>query len=245
MIQIGSARRRSPAQRENFVGQISDGGFYRGRRRCSPGLKNQLISVAVGALISALIVVVAIAALPTEDIRKTSRPRPDALAEVGFVPGRAAPADRASRDHLATTSQSAPVIWLLPLRTYTVTSKFGPRWGRTHAGIDLSARTGEPILAVSTGKVVLARWNSGYGNNVVLDHGRGITTVYGHASRLLVNEGQSVQAGDEIAQVGNTGYSFGSHLHLEVRTNNRQLEPTRYLRARGVDIIKHTEAVNG
>ena len=86
-------------------------------------------------------------------------------------------------------------------------------------GIDLGAKTGEPILAAASGQVLIARggWNGGYGNYVVIQHGNGTQTVYGHASKLLVTEGQTVKQGQTIALVGSTGNSTGPHLHVEVR----------------------------
>lgn len=88
-----------------------------------------------------------------------------------------------------------------------------------HNGIDLGASVGEPILAAANGEVVISRmgWNGGYGNYIVIQHDNGTQTVYGHASKLLVTEGQNVKQGQTIALVGSTGESTGSHLHVEVR----------------------------
>lgn len=88
-----------------------------------------------------------------------------------------------------------------------------------HNGIDLGASVGEPILAAADGEVMISRtgWNGGYGNYVVIQHDNGTQTVYGHASKLLVTEGQSVKQGQTIALVGSTGQSTGPHLHVEVR----------------------------
>lgn len=86
-------------------------------------------------------------------------------------------------------------------------------------GIDLGAKIGEPILAAASGQVIISRggWNGGYGNYVVIQHGNGTQTVYGHASKLLVTEGQIVKQGQTIALVGSSGNSTGPHLHVEVR----------------------------
>ena len=88
-----------------------------------------------------------------------------------------------------------------------------------HNGIDLAASVGEPILAAASGEVIISRngWNGGYGNYIVIQHDNGTQTVYGHASQLLVTEGQFVKQGQKIALVGNTGKSTGPHLHIEVR----------------------------
>lgn len=86
---------------------------------------------------------------------------------------------------------------------------------RPHYGIDLVADQGEPILAAHSGKVVLAESYGGYGNTVMIE-GEGVRTLYAHASKLYVSKGQSVNAGDTIAEVGSTGFSTGPHLHFEV-----------------------------
>jgi murein DD-endopeptidase MepM/ murein hydrolase activator NlpD len=141
----------------------------------------------------------------------------------------------------ATAQQSAPDIYVLPLRSYTLTSKFGARWGREHKGVDLAAPDGTPYYSVARGKVILARPYGGYGNCIILDHGDGVTSVYGHSSRIRVKEGQIVEAGELIGNVGNTGYSFGAHLHLEIRLDDKQTDPLPYLKSRGADIPGKTD----
>ena len=111
-----------------------------------------------------------------------------------------------------------------------ITSGFGSRWGRLHAGIDIGAREGTPIVAARGGRVISAGWNSGgYGNLVVIDHGGGIATAYAHQSRIATSVGASVSAGQVIGYVGNTGASQGAHLHFEVRVNGRAVNPMGYL----------------
>lgn len=100
---------------------------------------------------------------------------------------------------------------------------------RPHEGIDVVAPRGTPILAPGAGTVVSARWETGYGNTVVLDHGHGIVTRYAHASRLLVRPGQRVTRGEQIALVGNSGLSTSPHLHYEVHVNGRPVNPLRYV----------------
>jgi murein DD-endopeptidase MepM/ murein hydrolase activator NlpD len=136
-------------------------------------------------------------------------------------------------------------VWLLPLKGYRYTSPFGIRWGKVHAGVDLAAPEGTPFHAVHSGTVKLARWYSGYGNAVVIDHGGGVETLYGHSSKLLVQEGQKVQAGQVIALTGNTGYSYGAHVHLEVHINGKAVDPIPYMRAKGVDIKLEVESIYG
>ena len=111
----------------------------------------------------------------------------------------------------------------------TVTSEFGPRWGRLHAGIDISAPNGTPIRAAKDGTVIFAGWQGGYGQAVVIDHGGGLTTLYAHQSRLASSSGQDVEPGQVIGYVGSTGNSTGNHLHFETRVDGSPQNPRRYL----------------
>ncbi|WP_432831787.1 M23 family metallopeptidase [Dactylosporangium sp. CA-092794] len=215
---------------------------YRGRRR-RPRPRGRYLAVLTAAVIgSAIAALGTAAALP--------QPRTDALtmeASGNFDDIGTRTGERASRSDahgtVSTANQPAPDVWVLPLRNYTLTSFFGERWGRLHPGVDLGAAQGTPFTAVAAGKVILCRWNGGYGNNVMIDHGDGIVTVYGHASKLLCEEGQTVQAGDRLALVGNTGHSFGSHLHFEVRRDDKPIEPLAFMREHGVDIQRHKESI--
>jgi murein DD-endopeptidase MepM/ murein hydrolase activator NlpD len=100
-----------------------------------------------------------------------------------------------------------------------------------HAGLDLAAPEGTPVEASAPGVVVQAGWRPGYGLAVELDHGRGVTTLYAHASEILVSPGQSVARGEPVARVGDTGRSTGPHLHFEVRTRGTPVDPRRALSA--------------
>lgn len=111
----------------------------------------------------------------------------------------------------------------------TLTSRFGPRWGRMHEGIDIGAGSGTPIAASGGGTVIVAGPQGGYGNLVVVDHGGGLSTAYAHQSRIAVSVGQSVGRGSILGYVGNTGHSFGAHLHFEVRVNGGAVDPLGYL----------------
>lgn len=103
----------------------------------------------------------------------------------------------------------------------TLTSGYGWRWGRMHRGIDIAGPVGTPIMAAAPGVVVRSGWNSGgYGNLVDIRHADGSLTRYAHNSRLLVREGQEVRQGQQIAEMGSTGYSTGPHLHFEVHLPN-------------------------
>lgn len=110
-----------------------------------------------------------------------------------------------------------------------ITSRFGMRWGRSHKGIDISANTGTPIKACSKGTVEFAGNSAGYGNLVVVNHGNGIKTYYGHCSKICVSVGTEVTKDTVIALVGSTGNSTGPHLHLEIRKNGVVQNPQNYL----------------
>jgi murein DD-endopeptidase MepM/ murein hydrolase activator NlpD len=116
-----------------------------------------------------------------------------------------------------------------------VSSRYGvrhdPFTGRLarHSGLDIPARHGTPILASGGGRVVSAGYQGAYGQSVVIDHGDGLTTLYGHASKVLVRTGDVVMPHQKIALVGSTGRSTGPHLHFEVIRNGRRVEPQQYL----------------
>jgi murein DD-endopeptidase MepM/ murein hydrolase activator NlpD len=98
-----------------------------------------------------------------------------------------------------------------------------------HEGIDISVGSGTAVAAVAGGTVILAGWNGGYGNLVVIDHGGGISTAYAHNSSVSVGVGQVVGQGQTIAASGNTGSSTGPHVHFEVRINGAAVDPLGYL----------------
>ncbi|MGF1935819.1 MAG: murein hydrolase activator EnvC family protein [Nostoc sp. ChiQUE02] len=100
---------------------------------------------------------------------------------------------------------------------------------RFHAGLDFAASYGSKIRAADSGRVIFAGWYGGYGRAVIIDHGNGMTTLYGHTSELYVSEGQAVERGQAIAAVGSTGFSTGPHLHFEVRRNGTPVDPANYL----------------
>jgi len=109
------------------------------------------------------------------------------------------------------------------------TSPFGQRWGRLHAGIDVAAPTGTPIRAAAAGRVILMEPTGGYGNYTCIDHGSSVSTCYAHQSKFGTKRGAMVEQGEGIGWVGNTGHSFGAHLHFEVRINGRPVDPLEYL----------------
>jgi murein DD-endopeptidase MepM/ murein hydrolase activator NlpD len=125
-----------------------------------------------------------------------------------------------------TVPSSQGLIWPV---SGPVTSPFGYRWGRLHAGIDIGVPYGTPIHAAASGRVVLASWTGGYGNYTCIDHGGGLATCYGHQSAYATSAGADVSQGQVIGYVGNTGHSFGAHLHFEVRINGNPVDPLGYL----------------
>lgn len=111
-----------------------------------------------------------------------------------------------------------------------VSSPFGPRdYGGYHYGLDLAAPQGTPTYAADSGTVIIAGWSDSAGNWVVINHGNGFVTKYMHHSALCVTEGQYVQRGQQIGYVGNTGDSFGAHLHFQVELNGTRVDPQLYL----------------
>lgn len=117
-----------------------------------------------------------------------------------------------------------------------ITSPFGMRYHpifhvyRMHTGIDIGVPMGTPIHAAATGTVITAQYLKGYGNTVIIDHGGGVSTVYGHASKLLVSAGEHVNQGQTIALAGMTGYATGPHCHFEVRLRGKVQNPIGFLK---------------
>ncbi|MFN2388333.1 MAG: murein hydrolase activator EnvC [Actinomycetota bacterium] len=110
-----------------------------------------------------------------------------------------------------------------------ITSYYGYRWGRMHQGIDIDCNTGDPLVSSKAGRVILASSYSGYGNAIIIDHGGGFSTLYGHLNSLGVSNGQDLTQGAIIGTCGSTGNSTGSHLHFEVRVNGAPRDPLDYL----------------
>lgn len=118
------------------------------------------------------------------------------------------------------------ILWPVP-GVYKISSWFNDPRSNTgyHYGIDIPSATGTPIVAAASGTVITAQWHYSYGYYIVLDHGQGFRTLYAHNSQLLVTVGNYVTAGDNISLMGNTGNSYGSHLHFEVHENGSRQNP--------------------
>ena len=125
--------------------------------------------------------------------------------------------------------------WVLPLVHYVKTSGFGYRWGSLHAGEDFAAPIGTPVRAISSGVVVFAGVESGYGNKIEIRHWDGTVSWYGHLSRIGVKVGERVDPAQVIGAVGSTGFSTGPHLHLEIHPDGKgPIDPLPWLRAHGL-----------
>ncbi len=151
-----------------------------------------------------------------------------------------ADADRlAAEAAAAAAAEAARPKAVLPVNGARLTSGFGARWGKLHAGLDLAAPVGTPEYAAMDGVVLEAGPASGYGQVVYIQHENGDVTVYGHMDSILVQAGQVVKAGDTIALLGNRGQSTGPHLHFEVHVgglNGEKIDPVPWLQERGVTL---------
>lgn len=229
---------------------------YRGRRRVPTPPRSRYAVVVTSAFVGAGIVAIG-ASTNFPDAKAVS---PSVLADLENasmtskgLADRSADADRASRDNdrsaqtpLVQTKAAESDVWLLPLDDYEFTSPFGVRWEKLHAGIDLAAPEGTPYKAVHGGVVTAAGYAGGYGYAVTIRLPDGTEMIYAHSRRVLVQVGQTVKAGDVIGQVGNTGYSYGTHLHFEVHdASGKPFDPVPLLKQHGVDIQLKIESVTG
>lgn len=204
-----------------------------------------LLAAVVGAALSVVV------AAPTGRGLAGASPTVDTdpAVEVGSTgAGDRGPLERAeevmAKASRGSVRRSVATRWVAPVRNFRVTSCFGPRWGRTHEGLDMALPSGRPIVSVGEGVVVQAGWRyRGAGYSVVLRHAGGWYTTYMHASRVLARVGQRVVAGTLIALVGSTGHSYGPHLHLGVARPGtlggiwtRFVDPASWLDARGVSL---------
>lgn len=134
--------------------------------------------------------------------------------------------EAALRNAQGPASGTGELIW--PVRG-PVTSPFGQRWGRLHAGIDIGVPNGTPVRAADSGRVAVSGSVGGYGNYICIQHTRSLSTCYGHNSQLGVRKGESVRKGGVIARSGCTGRCYGPHVHFEVREGGTPVNPMRYL----------------
>ncbi|MCZ2815175.1 M23 family metallopeptidase [Modestobacter sp. VKM Ac-2984] len=179
------------------------------------------------------------AAARLQELAATRAQREDAEAAAAQVQAEAdRVASEAAAAAAAAAAEAARPKAVLPVQG-RLTSQFGSRWGTLHAGIDFAAPLGTPEYAVMDGVVLRAGAASGFGLAVYIQHADGDVSVYGHMREILVEEGQTVRAGDTIALLGNEGQSTGPHLHFEVHDgalDGPRIDPLPWLRERGVAI---------
>jgi murein DD-endopeptidase MepM/ murein hydrolase activator NlpD len=158
-------------------------------------------------------------------------------ASVEMLESRAARLEEDLRTYEAALRVRARVPSIWPVEGESTDSfgvrgnPFGGGSSEFHPGQDIAAPRGTPVFAAADGTVSQAGWQNGYGQTVVIDHGNGLTTRYGHLSRIEVAAGQDLKRGEQLGQVGSTGRSTGPHLHYEVRIGDVPVSPLHYLPA--------------
>lgn len=160
---------------------------------------------------------------------RNKNPQPAAGVETG---------DAAGQTTGESSNQSIPGGFIWPTVSRTVTSPFGPRWGRNHNGIDIAGARGTPVFAVADGTVIVATsgcvvgnqaCGGGFGNWIRISHSGGFSSTYAHLTELFVSNGQQVKQGQQIGTIGNTGRSFGDHLHQQIEVSGVPKNPLQYL----------------
>ena len=166
---------------------------------------------------------------------RADREARDTKAAMVDIRSQLARADKRSAAHLSVLDRRlkavshplhASLVWPV---SGAVTSPFGDRGYEFHPGMDIDAPAGAPVRPAAAGLVVAAGEESGYGNRVVVDHGRGLETVYAHLERISVSTGEVVTAASTLGTVGCTGACDGTHLHFEVRLDGRKSDPSLWL----------------
>jgi murein DD-endopeptidase MepM/ murein hydrolase activator NlpD len=154
-------------------------------------------------------------------------------AEIASLEERAARLEQFMRVYADAVRETVPSIW--PVEG-ELTDNFGARRNpfgggpsEFHSGLDIATAWGTPVVAAGGGIVIFAGTQNGYGYVVIVDHGNGLTSRYGHLSKIEAAEGQAIKRGETLGRVGSTGRSTGPHLHYEVRINDTAVSPRRYL----------------
>jgi murein DD-endopeptidase MepM/ murein hydrolase activator NlpD len=228
---------------------------YRGRRRVPAPPRSRYAYVGAAAFVGAG--VVAMGAASNLPDAKAVNPTvlkhlQNASVTSDELANRAEDSERANRSARGSNAtaklsdeQAEAEAWFLPLDDYTFTSPYGVRFGKLHAGIDLAAPEGTAYKAVHAGVVTSAGYSGGYGYSITIKQDDDIEVIYAHSRRLLVHEGDTVKAGQVIGEVGNTGYSYGTHLHIETHVKGEPTDPIPLLRYHGVDVKLKIESVYG
>jgi murein DD-endopeptidase MepM/ murein hydrolase activator NlpD len=165
-----------------------------------------------------------------------------ASIQTAALQGRNEQAARAARTAQRTAAAKAKAEreakrWVRPINSWHITSAFGARWGASHDGIDLGAGTGTPVYAMSEGVVIGSFYDSSFGNKLEIKYWDGSISWYGHLSRRIAQKGDTVRPGELVGLVGNTGHSFGSHLHFEMQKTTAQdlaIDPIAWLKRHGL-----------
>ena len=218
---------------------------YRGRRRVPTPPRSRYAVVGTAAFVGAGVVALGAANLTDyKDVHQSVLQDLDSAQISQDIQARnddkADRSDREGTDTAAATTLSESDVeaqaWVLPLQDYTFTAPFGMRLGKLHSGIDLAAPEGSPYQAVHAGTVTSAGYQGGYGFAITIKHDDGTEAVYAHSHRLLVKTGDVVKAGQVVGTVGNTGYSYGTHLHLEIHVDGKPVDPIPLMREHGADV---------
>ena len=163
---------------------------------------------------------------------KVPVPTPPAANPHSEYPGsEGLPAMARSRAASAAVNTRFTLSWPVEGKVF---SPFGPRRGRFHSGVDISAPRGTPIYAAAAGTVVRAAWRSGFGKSILIDHGNGAMTRYSHCDTMVCRAGEKVSAGQKIGTVGRTGRTTGPHLHFEVVIDGKHQDPEKNLPPKGI-----------
>lgn len=171
----------------------------------------------------------------SEDREQAERSEePDAAQDVAEESSDRAPDEDSDGD--SDEASSSDSDWVKPLEDAVLTSPYGERWGRLHAGVDYGATIGTPLRSMGSGEVVGAGPMSGYGNYIDIEYTDGSVSRYGHLDSISASVGDDVEPGDVVARSGNTGQSTGPHLHLEIRPGGGEpIDPAGWLAERGID----------
>jgi murein DD-endopeptidase MepM/ murein hydrolase activator NlpD len=225
---------------------------YRGRRRVPTPPRSRYAVVVTSAFVGAGVVALGAAShLPNA---KAISPEVLQNLQSAHVASDALN-NRTADNHAASRSEdrsvaktkvadaSASDVWMLPMDDYTFTSAFGVRWGALHAGIDLADPEGTAYKAIHSGTVTKAGYYGGYGYAITIRNDDGTEVIYAHSRRLFVKTGEKVKVGQIIGEVGDTGASYGTHLHLEIHVGGQPVDPVPFLRERGVDIQLQVESI--
>ncbi len=172
-----------------------------------------------------------------QEAERVSRTRARVLAKAKVAAAAAAEKAAAAAEKQAKAEAAARAHdWVMPVLGANFTSGFKFRWGRMHTGNDLAIAEGAPLVAMSTGEVIFAGWMGGGGNTTKIRYWDGTVSFYEHQSAILVNVGDQVAPGDLVGRVGNTGHSFGAHLHLEIHpADGGPIDPHPWMAAHGLN----------